>query len=1052
MANADTESPKPLQISEKIDIEKLATADGDNPIFVTALKTLRSFNENPGQVAQDLTKLVNGVIEALELVSQLHPIVQVAAKAFTIIAKLELDRRSNNARIEGLIVAQADMVCVLFELRYIKRAQAPSYGAMVYPRLAIALQGAADRIMSCGLIIDTYKQKHRIVRFALASSWKEKFAEATQNFIDSKREIIEALQINMAVQLDHLRDTFDNVVLPAIQQQTAKETRMVEDLEKLKKKKEKMSRDVGRMKEERDKLATEVESLNKLIKFDTLNKSVMWEIPDDLFAQLVPIVGAREQRRGSVESIGDAKKRRGLETAAVLNAVFHDVNDLVEENRARFDYKMQEQTKRLESAISNSANLILAKLGDGPYKKVRDLDIRHIWQDNSWRTFIKTKTFIAALGDYFIDRFELQQRSMTSSMMIGSAVPQDSPLSYRGYGPEPNESPFEELEADKWCLQYLTPAYFSAVSEAFDNDFSGFVTISEANNFMSRGAPHGWSILKRIAYWVKGFHVSNSIYQRLIEDIWEKILCVKALPANAPEMEIYLDSDGLTILRCIVRDNYPTFPHDGELFQLVGEHMRYDEERLEMVLERIHYNIDAVRDYFGKRRIETYIFPLTYLVLKRHYQVIQLCATEVLDERSLVNAADTLTHIAQAALDRVSQLRAVFKHQKLDAKDTFTTFANGIYRRLSPNTRIIAPKDSYADAFRGLDPKLYTDPLQSHHGDIGPLDPSKLEYPLPCTAAMIVTLTAAEEARTATYLKLIRRKYIWENLRNKNMDPFTPEDALALQEIEREIEGLPSMLQDRCSALKELEPRKIGVHWGFHCDSCNMEPIVGIRWNCITCSNFDFCEECEAKRPPPKLRKRFYHKNTHNMVALPHYTSTISRERIVQDARKHTQLFLDYSDDKKLGENSDGDELSEEGSADEYQESSEDSERSEVSPHPCVGPCGIEDVSTSAVWYECFQLPGSRCDDFWIAHCEDYYCDECRQHQSHVHDQKAHRVLKVAQCKNSKPDDLEPGTDGNKEGAEDRLLKIELEIGKLGARFSRVEAFLARLPKDIVPK
>ncbi|KDQ06652.1 hypothetical protein BOTBODRAFT_60514 [Botryobasidium botryosum FD-172 SS1] len=1046
MANTDTEILKPLQLPEKVDFETLVTADGDNPIFVAALKTLRSFNENPGQVARDLTKLVDGVIEALELVSELHPIVQVAAKAFTIIARLELDRRSNNARIEGLIVAQADMVCVLFELRHIKRAQAPSYGVMFYPRLAVALQSAADHIMSCGLIIDTYKQKHRIVKFALASSWKEKFAEATQNFIESKREIIEALQLNMAVQIDHLRDTFDNVVLPAIQQQTARETRMIEDLENLKKKKEKMSRDVGRMKEERDMLTTEIESLNKLIKFDTLDKAAMWEIPESLFAQLVPIVGAREERRGSVESMGEATKRRADETKDVLHSVFHGVNDLVEENRARFDYKLQEQTKRLESAISNASNRIIAEFNDGPYKKVRDLDIRHIWQDNKWRTFIKTKTIIAALGDYFINRFELQEKSMGSSMMIGSASPQDSPLSYKGHRSELNESPFEELKADKWCLQYLTPTYFSAVSEALDNDFSGFVTISEANKFISRGAPHEWSILKRIAYWVKGFHVSNSIYQRLIEDIWEKILCVKALPVNAPEVEIYLDNDGLTLLRCIVRDNYPTFAHDGELLQLVGEHMKYDEDRLEAVLEKICYNIDAVRDYFGKRRIETYLFPLTYLVLKRHYQVIQLCATEILDERSLVNAANTLTHIAQATLDRVSQLRAVFKHQKLDPEDMFSTFANGIYRRLSPNTKIVAPKDSYADAFRALDHKPYTDPLQSGHGDIGPLDPSKLDYPLRCVAAMAtVTLTPAEETQIATFLELVRRQYIWEDLRNRSMRPFTSNDALSLQAIEKDIDGLPSALQDRYSALKELEPRKIGVHWGFHCDSCNMKPIVGIRWNCVTCKNFDLCEECEAKRPPPKANNRFYHKNTHNMVALPYYTSIVSRERIVQDARKHTQLFLDSSlDDEELGEDSDGDELFGESRTHEYRESSVGSERLEVMPHPCVGTCGKKDVSGLAVWYECFDSSDSRCDDY-------YHCDDCRQSQPHTHHQKAHRVLKVAQGKGLRPDDLEPDTDGSK-GDEDRLLRIEAEIGKLGARFSRMEALLARLMKEMTPR
>lgn len=173
---------------------------------------------------------------------------------------------------------------------------------------------------------------------------------------------------------------------------------MIKDLEKLKKKKEKMARDVGRMKEEKDKLAAEIENLDKLIKFDSLNKSAMWEIPDDLFAQLVPIVGATQERRGSVESIGEAKKRRALETAAVLNSVFLDIHEIIEQNRARFDYKMQEQTKRLEDAIGNSTKQIIAKIGDGPYKRLRDLDIRHIWQDNVGRFLIKAPLYHLLIG------------------------------------------------------------------------------------------------------------------------------------------------------------------------------------------------------------------------------------------------------------------------------------------------------------------------------------------------------------------------------------------------------------------------------------------------------------------------------------------------------------------------------------------------------------------------------------------------------------------------------------------------------------------------------
>lgn len=38
------------------------------------------------------------------------------------------------------------------------------------------------------------------------------------------------------------------------------------------------------------------------------------------------------------------------------------------------------------------------------------------------------------------------------------------------------------------------------------------------------------------------------------------------------------------------------------------------------------------------------------------------------------------------------------------------------------------------------------------------------------------------------------------------------------------------------------------VHRGVACDGCGMNPIVGIRYKCYVCPNFDFCEKCEAEK------------------------------------------------------------------------------------------------------------------------------------------------------------------------------------------------------------
>lgn len=50
------------------------------------------------------------------------------------------------------------------------------------------------------------------------------------------------------------------------------------------------------------------------------------------------------------------------------------------------------------------------------------------------------------------------------------------------------------------------------------------------------------------------------------------------------------------------------------------------------------------------------------------------------------------------------------------------------------------------------------------------------------------------------------------------------------------------------------------VHENYVCDGCNMNPIVGVRYKCSVCSNYDLCENCEGKdvhqqHPLVKIKK-----------------------------------------------------------------------------------------------------------------------------------------------------------------------------------------------------
>lgn len=45
---------------------------------------------------------------------------------------------------------------------------------------------------------------------------------------------------------------------------------------------------------------------------------------------------------------------------------------------------------------------------------------------------------------------------------------------------------------------------------------------------------------------------------------------------------------------------------------------------------------------------------------------------------------------------------------------------------------------------------------------------------------------------------------------------------------------------------KENDAKKV-IHYGVRCDGCQKYPIIGVRFKCAVCANFDYCEECEKK-------------------------------------------------------------------------------------------------------------------------------------------------------------------------------------------------------------
>jgi hypothetical protein len=77
---------------------------------------------------------------------------------------------------------------------------------------------------------------------------------------------------------------------------------------------------------------------------------------------------------------------------------------------------------------------------------------------------------------------------------------------------------------------------------------------------------------------------------------------------------------------------------------------------------------------------------------------------------------------------------------------------------------------------------------------------------------------------------------------------------ILLQVIRKEIEScVPRLL-----AYHQNKEELSAVHTGVTCDSCSMSPIIGTRYKCSVCHNFDFCQNCErnVQHPHPFLKIR----------------------------------------------------------------------------------------------------------------------------------------------------------------------------------------------------
>lgn len=65
------------------------------------------------------------------------------------------------------------------------------------------------------------------------------------------------------------------------------------------------------------------------------------------------------------------------------------------------------------------------------------------------------------------------------------------------------------------------------------------------------------------------------------------------------------------------------------------------------------------------------------------------------------------------------------------------------------------------------------------------------------------------------------------------------------------LKGIFQQNDEELSNENPVEGGEKAVHSRVACDNCNAYPLIGARYKCSVCKNFDFCEKCEEKVSHP---------------------------------------------------------------------------------------------------------------------------------------------------------------------------------------------------------
>ncbi|KZV94095.1 hypothetical protein EXIGLDRAFT_767390 [Exidia glandulosa HHB12029] len=547
------------------------------------------------------------LLQALDIVQEVHPFVKVAVSAFKAAYELNKTRHDNDKKIDLVFSKIASMMGVLADMRDIADPQATNTHR--YNQFRDKLETVAREIKDCSAVCDTYSQQKFLKKTFAAKSWDKKFIEFFDLFDRRRVELHQDLSVFVAADMRHVATAM------RVQRDRTNRAELFRQLEHPK-----------------------LREMTKFVNAKGGAAAFLATTPEGerLFRELqTKLKGADDDN----DTLSDPRKQPSAQAlkSEIRKCESADIEKLLEKDRQGFDRKFDAMKDKpysypeYEDKLDKMKVDIIEAIRAGAHDKLTDNDVRQVWQDMGWKGSVKARHLVAALSDFY------QQK----------------------YGRDaPNNQGSQE---DAWVTSYIELSRTRPIVEAIDSDSSGWVTVREANAFAA-SRPEEFTVTMWIAYWAAGFRVICLAYAEEIQDMRAMMgqLALRALPSNQRAVDSYLSEHSLYIVDQLVHGIITSADESDERMPMNLVHRFHgyktsEKEYLTNLIERLHWEIDAQNSLSiitGGGRIEQFIFPLLSLLLTRHLEILKLAATVKLSEEELEDASITMSVLMSSVVAR----------------------------------------------------------------------------------------------------------------------------------------------------------------------------------------------------------------------------------------------------------------------------------------------------------------------------------------------------------------------------------------------------------------